>query len=84
MRTNCAGDSITSSGHNLDSDGSCSLGAPGDQVADPQLGPLRDNGGPTETRALLFDGSKAERELGLTYRPIRVALKEAVDDVSLQ
>jgi len=26
-----------------------------------------------------FDGSKAERELGITYRPIRAALEEAID-----
>jgi hypothetical protein len=54
----CAGDAITSYGYNLDSDGSCGLNAPSDRTADPQLAPLRDNGGPTETRALLF-GSPA-------------------------
>lgn len=26
----------------------------------------------------VFDGSKAERELGITYTPIRVALEEAI------
>jgi predicted outer membrane repeat protein len=45
---------------NFDSDGTCNLHAPGDQsgsVGAPwnaQLGPLQNNGGPTETHALLF------------------------------
>lgn len=26
-----------------------------------------------------FDGSKAEKELGITYTPIRQALKEAIE-----
>jgi dihydroflavonol-4-reductase len=29
----------------------------------------------------LFDGSKAERELGITYRPIRSAVEEAIDSL---
>jgi hypothetical protein len=46
--------SITSTGYNLDSDGSCQLTAPTDQPStDPRLGPLQDNGGPTLTHALL-------------------------------
>ncbi len=46
--------SITSAGHNLDSDGTCSFTATGDlQNTDPMLGPLADNGGPTFTHALL-------------------------------
>src|SRR5262249_15464629 len=45
---------ITSQGHNLDSDGSCSFGGAGDLSAmDPKLGPLQNNGGPTQTQALL-------------------------------
>ena len=41
---------ITSGGGNIDTDGSCSLGAAGDQPnTDPLLGPLADNGGPTLT-----------------------------------
>ncbi len=45
---------IASSGHNLDSDSSCSLGSPGDVAGvDPGLGSLVDNGGPTETHRLL-------------------------------
>ena len=50
----CGNTEVTSEGHNLDSDGTCGLSGPGDQSAtDPQLGALRDNGGPTFTRALL-------------------------------
>jgi hypothetical protein len=46
--------SIHSLGHNLDTDGSCAFGATGDQsLVDPLLGPLADNGGPTQTHALL-------------------------------
>lgn len=45
---------IASLGHNIDNDNSCELTATGDQQSvDPQLGPLRDNGGPTFTHALL-------------------------------
>jgi len=52
---NCAGAvSVASGGHNLSSDASCGFTAPGDiQNSDPLLGPLADNGGPTETQALL-------------------------------
>lgn len=59
---NCAVEqegTITSGGHNLDDDGSCAFGAPGDQpVADAQLAPLGDYGGPTATMAL-GEGSPA-------------------------
>jgi len=45
---------IESTGHNLADDDSCGLSAAGDLPRrDPLLGPLADNGGPTETRALL-------------------------------
>ena len=51
----CVG-TITSSGNNLDSDGTCGLGAAGDiSNTDPKLGALADNGGPTQTHALLSD-----------------------------
>ena len=60
----CSGD-FASLGHNLVGDGlACEFrAATGDQVGfqfgvDPQLGPLQDNGGPTETHALL-SGSPA-------------------------
>ena len=50
---------VTSLEHNLDSDGTCNLTEPTDLPnTDPLLGPLRDNGGPTETHALLL-GSPA-------------------------
>jgi hypothetical protein len=46
--------SITSTGYNLDSDGSCGLTDLTDRPGtDPQLGPLQDNGGSTFTQALL-------------------------------
>jgi hypothetical protein len=45
---------LVSQGHNIASDGSCGLTSPGDMpLTDPVLGPLADNGGPTQTRALL-------------------------------
>jgi hypothetical protein len=50
---NC-GAAITSLGHNLESADECGLHAAGDQTGkDPLLGPLADNGGPTDTDALL-------------------------------
>src|SRR5439155_17380549 len=51
--SNCAG-VITSLGHNLSSDNSCNFAATGDMNnANPKLGSLRYNGGPTLTRGLL-------------------------------
>ncbi len=51
--SNCGGP-ITSAGHNLSSDATCSFTATGDmQNTNPMLGPLADNGGPTQTHALL-------------------------------
>ncbi len=56
--TNCLG-SVQSTGHNIDSDGSCGLTDPTDLSGqDPLLSSLRDNGGPTPTHAL-FSGSPA-------------------------
>ena len=50
---NCAG-TITSHGYNLSSDDTCKLNGRGDlNNHDPLLGPLQNNGGPTETMALL-------------------------------
>jgi LPXTG-motif cell wall-anchored protein len=47
--------STTSTGYNLGGDASCGFAAAGDtnNVGDPGLGPLQDNGGPTLTRAPL-------------------------------
>ena len=52
--------SLVSIGFNLvESTGNCVFDADGDIIGlDPQLGPLRDNGGPTQTHALMF-GSPA-------------------------
>lgn len=50
---------ITSEGYNLSSDGFCNLSGPGDlNNTDPKLGHLQNNGGPTQTQALL-SGSPA-------------------------
>ena len=50
---NCS-DSVDSLGYNLTDDTSCALAEPTDLVvADAMLGPLQDNGGPTETHDLL-------------------------------
>jgi hypothetical protein len=53
---NCVG-TITSDGYNLDDDGTCGLNQTGDQstvsTAASFLGPLQNNGGPTQTIALL-------------------------------
>ena len=54
---NCAGfgsSPVTSQGNNLDSGSTCGLNASGDlSNANPQIGPLANNGGPTQTHALL-------------------------------
>lgn len=50
---NCSG-TITSGGHNLDSEDTCGFSSSGDLTnTDPLLGFLADNGGPTQTHALL-------------------------------
>ena len=49
----CSG-AIASLGHNLDSDGTCGLSAPGDiSEGYAAIEPLADNGGPTQTHALV-------------------------------
>jgi len=52
---NCgAGATITSHGYNLSSDGTCNFNSRGDlNNHDALLGPLQNNGGPTQTMALL-------------------------------
>jgi predicted outer membrane repeat protein len=56
--TNCQG-TISSMGYNLEDGDDCGFSAEGDQeVSDPLIGPLADNGGPTWTHALL-EGSPA-------------------------
>jgi hypothetical protein len=50
---NCGG-TMTSNGYNLSSDGTCNFNSTGDlNNTDPKLGPLQNNGGPTQTQALL-------------------------------
>jgi hypothetical protein len=48
----CSG-AVTDAGYNLDDDGSCGFGSSEHSLSDvkPYVGPLQDNGGPTETRA---------------------------------
>jgi len=54
----CSG-GVTSSGYNIDDGNSCAFTAPGDQPnTNPQIGPLQNNGGPTETHDL-FNTSPA-------------------------
>jgi hypothetical protein len=49
---NCGG-TMTSHGYNLSSDGTCNFNNTGDlNNTDPMLGPLQNNGGPTQTVAL--------------------------------
>jgi len=56
---NDSGTAITSNGYNIASDSSCGFSAGGDQPnTDPLLGPLADNGGFSQTHALL-SGSPA-------------------------
>jgi hypothetical protein len=55
---------VTSGGYNLDSGDSCQFNRPGDlSNTDPRLGPLQDNGGPTQTEALM-PGSSAIDAVG--------------------
>ena len=50
---NCSG-TVSSNGYNLSSDGTCNFNRPGDlNNHNPLLGPLQNNGGPTQTMALL-------------------------------
>ena len=53
MGGNCRG-AFNSGGYNLSSDNSCGFDGAGDlNNTDPELGPLQNNGGPTDTMALL-------------------------------
>ena len=55
----CGGAALATEGFNLSSDASCDLDGAGDlNKVDPKLGPLQNNGGPTDTMALP-DGSPA-------------------------
>ena len=51
--SNCSS-GMVSNGYNLSSDGTCTFNSRGDlNNHDPLLGPLQNNGGPTQTMALL-------------------------------
>jgi hypothetical protein len=51
---NCSNQGIASAGHNIESLNQCKFSAAGDKAnTNPLLAPLADNGGPTETMALL-------------------------------
>jgi hypothetical protein len=52
MGHDCSG-TIADAGYNLDDDGSCGFSTSDHSLSgvDPELGPLRDNGGPTQTRS---------------------------------
>jgi hypothetical protein len=64
---NCASAvGMTLAGVNLSNDGTCGAAGPGMIVADPQLGPLADNGGPTRTHNLLKDSPAIDAALGCT------------------
>ena len=57
----CDGGDFTSNGYNLDSDDTCDLDQPTDiPDGDPDLGPLQDNGGPTETHLPSMTGDAFE------------------------
>ena len=48
-----SGSSVTSLGNNIDSENSCGFNQPTDQInTNPQLGSLKNNGGPTSTHAI--------------------------------
>jgi hypothetical protein len=56
---NCSGRLTADDGYNLSSDNTCNFNTQGDlNNTDPLLGPLQNNGGPTQTQALL-SGSPA-------------------------
>jgi hypothetical protein len=63
---NCRGENIFSVGNNIDSGTSCGFGDASLSNTDPLLGPLADNGGPTETHALLA-GSPAINRGNIGY-----------------
>ena len=61
---NCEG-ALTSEGHNLSDDASCTLTGPGDQTETPAgLAPLGDHGGPTDTHALLAGSAAIDKGAG--------------------
>jgi hypothetical protein len=51
---NCGGTPVSDAGYNLDSGATCGFSSSNQSISnqDPMLGPLQDNGGPTQTMAL--------------------------------
>lgn len=80
---NCSGNgTITSGGNNLSNDGSCGFTQPLDEpVADPLLGPLADNGGPTPTHALLPGSPAVDTASGCPPSDQRGAPRSGACDV---
>ena len=68
--------SVTSFGSNIDSDDSCQFDEESDQSGvNPKLGDLRDNGGPTQTHALLTGSPAIDAvELAALFSQIDIAL----------
>jgi hypothetical protein len=70
-----AGSTETDEGYNIDSDGSCQFSAANNSVSDSStilnyLGPLQDNGGPTETIALAPGaGNLAQAAIPASFMP---------------
>lgn len=67
FRKNCSGP-VASQGNNLEKGTTCGFTEPGDKNADPKLGQLANNGGPTNTHALLR-GSPAINAGGDPFPP---------------
>ena len=82
---------LTSQGYNFigDSSGATITPAPGDQIGtaalpiDPLLGPLQDNGGPTQTQALLADSTaiNAGNDAVAPLRDQRGYVRAGVSDI---
>ncbi len=71
MPDNCTGPAVpTSGGHNLDSLHSCNLSGAGDiSGVNPLLGPLANNGGPTQTMSLLAGSPAIDHGSNTTCAP---------------
>ena len=66
VQGDCAGSPLDTGGYNIESPGNtCGFNEPTDRPAEDQLnlGPLRDNGGPTQTHALLENSAAIDRIL---------------------
>jgi hypothetical protein len=69
-----ASGTLVTQGHNLENTNACGLSGAGDlHNTNPKIGPLRDNGGPTWTHALLA-GSPAQASTGKAPKPAKYQL----------